>query len=123
MSLQAFLVAVAGVLLGLVMFFVYPHVATAISGLLVMGVFFLYAYNINCSIVGNCSVLAWALTAIFLISACLKIVAVVALRGTIVQSMTAENLVRDTAPTQVFNSKSPVRSSLRKVVDTISPKK
>lgn len=80
MSLQAFVVSAAGLLLGLCVFVVFPSVATAVLSLLLTGIFFLYAYNINCVVVGHCTALSWVLTAVYLTMACSNIIGVIASR-------------------------------------------
>ena len=80
MSLQAFVVASAGLLLGLCVFVMFPSIATAVLSLILTGIFFLYAYNINCVVVGHCTVLSWVLTAVYLTMACSNIIGVIAAR-------------------------------------------
>lgn len=64
-SLFAFVVAVLGIIIGLLMsIYVNP-----ILGLFTTGGFFVAAYNLNCVIVGKCKIWAWILYVIYLINA------------------------------------------------------
>lgn len=67
MSLTAFIVALTGIILALAVVMAVPSIWPA--GLLIMLVFFLGAYIVNCTVYGHCKVLAWVLTVLYLINA------------------------------------------------------
>jgi hypothetical protein len=67
MSLTAFIVALTGIILALAVVMAVPSIWPA--GLVIMLVFFLGAYIVNCTVYGHCKVLAWVLTVLYMINA------------------------------------------------------
>ena len=67
MSLTAFIVALTGIILALAIVMAVPSIWPA--GLMIMLVFFLGAYIVNCTVYGHCKVLAWVLTVLYVINA------------------------------------------------------
>jgi len=123
LSLQAFIVAAVGMLLGLLMFLVYPHLATAVAGVVTVGVFFLYAYNINCVVVGQCTIFAWVLSSLMVLQALLLIIAVVMKGPEYVEKMNMSDLVQKASPSDVLTNKSALMHTLKKTVKRLSPLK
>lgn len=64
MSLFSFIVAVSGILLGLITGFR----VNILVGLILMASFFIAAYNLNCVIVGQCKVWAWVLFIVYVLN-------------------------------------------------------
>lgn len=64
-SVPALSIAVIGLVAGLVMSLF--HVNLIIPALVMIAVFFLVAYNINCTIVGHCEYFAWGLLGAFML--------------------------------------------------------
>lgn len=61
LSIQSFIVAVVGIFASLVLaVFVRP-----IAGAMTLLAFFVAAYNVNCTLVGQCTVWAWTLTGLY----------------------------------------------------------
>jgi hypothetical protein len=67
MSLTAFIVALTGIILALAIVMTVPSIWPA--SLVIMLVFFLGAYIVNCTVYGHCKVLAWVLTVLYAINA------------------------------------------------------
>lgn len=114
MSFQAFIVAAAGCLLGLVIFFIHPCVATAVAGMVTTGLFFLYAYNINCVVVGHCDVFSWVLVSLYLLLVCIQIAAALSNAGSHGDMSTGE-IVNSNSANKLFEDRSPVMRSVDKV--------
>ena len=64
MSLFSFIVAVCGILLGLITSFK----VNLWAGLIITASFFIAAYNLNCVIVGKCHIWAWILLIVYLLN-------------------------------------------------------
>ena len=71
MSLFSFIIAAAGIVLGLVISFNY----SIFIGLITTASLFLAAYNLNCVIVGKCKTWAWILFVIYLLNVILSLLA------------------------------------------------
>lgn len=69
MSLFSFIVAVSGILIGLIT----ALRANIVLGLLLTGSFFIAAYNLNCVIVGQCKIWAWVLFIVYVVDTLLII--------------------------------------------------
>ena len=69
MSLFSFIVAVSGILIGLIT----AVRANIVFGLIITGSFFIAAYNLNCVIVGQCKIWAWVLFIVYIIDTLLII--------------------------------------------------
>ena len=67
LSAPAFVVALTGVVVSVGMTIAAPKLIFA--SLLVLAAFFVAAYNVNCAIVGNCSVWAWVLAVMYVLMA------------------------------------------------------
>ena len=67
MSLTAFIIALMGVVVSLVIVVSFPKIWP--FGVLFMLMTFLGAYNVNCVVYGHCKVFAWFLTVMFLLNA------------------------------------------------------
>jgi len=65
MTLPAAIIAAVGVVSAITM--VLYHPGLLMPSLVMLGVFFIAAYNVNCTVVGHCETFAWILTVCFLI--------------------------------------------------------
>jgi hypothetical protein len=65
MSVPALIIAAIGLIAGLVMCLY--HVNLIIPAFIMVAVFFLVAYNVNCVVVGQCEVFAWCLLIAFIL--------------------------------------------------------
>lgn len=63
MSLFSFIVAGAGILIGLITSFR----INILAGLVLTASFFIAAYNLNCVIVGQCKIWAWVLFVVYVL--------------------------------------------------------
>jgi len=126
LSLQSFVVAAAGLLVGLVLFFMLPSIATAVASLVITGIFFLYAYNINCVVVGQCSIFSWILTAFYLLLACVQIIKIMSEQQTPSDIVSLKKDIAEASPVKSLSQvdKLPIVDSLKRSVSRIaSPKK
>jgi hypothetical protein len=64
-SMQAFITAMAGLVLGVAM----STLVNVWSGFLIVAVFFVAAYNVNCAVVGKCINWSWILVAVYVLYA------------------------------------------------------
>jgi len=65
MTLPAAIIAAIGVVSAVAM--VLYHPGLLLPSMVMLGVFFIAAYNINCTVVGHCETFAWILTLCFLV--------------------------------------------------------
>lgn len=68
-SQQSAIVALAGIVLSVVILFLNMTRVGLMASLLSLTAFFLYAYNVNCSVVGKCHVWSWVLTVLYVVNA------------------------------------------------------
>lgn len=77
MSLFSFIVALSGLVIGLIS----SIKINIVSGLVITLGFFLAAYNLNCVIVGHCRIWAWVLLIVYLINIVTTFSAYTIMRG------------------------------------------
>jgi hypothetical protein len=65
---QAYLVVLVGIVLSIIVVAVSFNRQGIMVALVVLLSFFIYAYNVNCTIVGRCSVWAWLLTVLYILN-------------------------------------------------------
>ena len=65
MTLPAAIIAAIGIVSAIAM--VLYHPGLLLPSMVMLGVFFIAAYNINCTVVGHCETFAWILTLCFLV--------------------------------------------------------
>ena len=68
-SQQSAIVALAGIVLSVVVLFLNMSTVGLTASLMTLTAFFLYAYNVNCTIVGKCHVWSWVLTVLYVVNA------------------------------------------------------
>lgn len=66
---QAYLIALAGIVLAVIVVALTLNMQGVIIALALLLSFFIYAYNVNCTIVGKCHVWAWLLTILYILNA------------------------------------------------------
>jgi len=72
-SQQAFIVAITGLVVGLVLLVTLPK-GFKVLGLISILTSFVASYNVNCTLVGQCVVWAWVLTAMAIFNAVVYVV-------------------------------------------------
>lgn len=66
---QAYLIALAGIILAVIVVALTLNMQGVVIALALLLSFFIYAYNVNCTIVGKCHVWAWLLTILYILNA------------------------------------------------------
>lgn len=66
---QAYLIALAGIVLAVIVVALTLNMQGVVIALALLLSFFIYAYNVNCTIVGKCHVWAWLLTVLYVLNA------------------------------------------------------
>lgn len=66
---QAYLIALAGIVLAVIVVALTLNMQGVVIALALLLSFFIYAYNVNCTLVGKCHVWAWLLTILYLLNA------------------------------------------------------
>lgn len=66
---QAYLIALAGIVLAVIVVALTLNMQGVVIALALLLSFFIYAYNVNCTIVGKCHVWAWLLTILYILNA------------------------------------------------------
>jgi Na+-translocating ferredoxin:NAD+ oxidoreductase RnfE subunit len=66
---QAYLIALAGIVLAVIVVALTLSMQGVVISLALLLSFFIYAYNVNCTIVGKCHVWAWLLTILYILNA------------------------------------------------------
>lgn len=66
---QAYLIALAGIVLAVIVVALTLNMQGVVIALALLLSFFIYAYNVNCTIVGKCHVWAWLLTVLYMLNA------------------------------------------------------
>jgi Na+-translocating ferredoxin:NAD+ oxidoreductase RnfE subunit len=66
---QAYLIALAGIVLAVIVVALTLNMQGVVIALALLLSFFIYAYNVNCTIVGKCHVWAWLLTVLYILNA------------------------------------------------------
>jgi Na+-translocating ferredoxin:NAD+ oxidoreductase RnfE subunit len=66
---QAYLIALAGIVLAVIVVALTLSMQGVVIALALLLSFFIYAYNVNCTIVGKCHVWAWLLTILYILNA------------------------------------------------------
>jgi Na+-translocating ferredoxin:NAD+ oxidoreductase RnfE subunit len=66
---QAYLIALAGIVLAVIVVAMTLSMTGVMVGLALLLSFFIYAYNVNCTIVGKCHMWAWLLTVLYVLNA------------------------------------------------------
>ena len=69
LSLAAFITLVAGMCVSLLLLILAPNIYGALSMIYILLVAILFAYGINCTLLGHCKVFAWVLTILYTLSA------------------------------------------------------
>lgn len=66
---QAYLIALAGIVLAVIVVALTLNMQGVVIALALLLSFFIYAYNVNCTIVGKCHIWAWLLTILYILNA------------------------------------------------------
>jgi Na+-translocating ferredoxin:NAD+ oxidoreductase RnfE subunit len=66
---QAYLIALAGIVLAVIVVALTLSMQGVVIALALLLSFFIYAYNVNCTIVGKCHIWAWLLTILYILNA------------------------------------------------------
>jgi hypothetical protein len=80
MSVQAAILAVAGLVLSVTMILLYPNWISIIASMAILLGMLFASYAVNCTVVGHCQVLAWLFTILYGSYAMLAIIGIVQAR-------------------------------------------